>query len=1101
MKIAHISDLHIRLNSRIEEYRSIFSKLYKSVKEQNPDLIAILGDSLHNKTNMSPTNITLLSELLKNLSDIQNVWIIAGNHDSSLSNYNSMDVIEPVVNLLNKQNLKHEIIYYKNSGKYELNENHSIILYDFRDPENWKQYEKKENEIFIGFFHGQINGWKNKLGQSFESKYDIDIFNQCDIVLMGDIHEINSWRGDTIKYSGSLIQQNYSESDIKGYLVWDTETKTNKFIQIENDWKFVTLKDSDFEIIDDKSCKLIRKIKFKELNLRCQLQNKYTNEQILSIRKEIKSKLHKDITIQQFIDTPQSIKEFSKLDLSNVKVQNNLIKEYCELNKISNVDEILKLNEEINKEIRTKDFIYNIKWQPLYLEWRNMFNFGDSNNQIDFTKLESIIAITGRNGQGKSNIGKILLFALYNDAPGISKIEEVINNRKDDAYVQVIVKIENDIFRITKELVRKKKTISTSVSFEKYNKLTKKFETDIEKVGDDKKDIKRSIESILGDYNDVVSQTFSVNSDEGSPLKKSETVLRDYVNKFIGLNIFELLYKGSAKRESEQETIIKQYNNISFEEKLENFDLQILDNQTNINTLNELLIQKDNKIVEIDDNINNETIKLSSIIDKKNKVSELSATRSKINELKSDIATTDLLITTLKNNYNNETDRVNKLKTIDIANEISKLEVENSNIEKQINEIFTSQTIDLKKQKELNENIIKNKEIKTKIDQLNIKLKELEININNYKRQTEILDRQSWMNDADNCKICELAKDAFIAKEKLTNNNQINDKAKELLNKYNSSYNPNIDSELRLLNDKINKSNKESTNLGNNKSTIIDKINKLNKIESDIKLIEKNIEGIQNNITLNIEKKNLLYNSLKEYNDKLSELEKYDNDIKQINEMEGNIKSFNQYKTDIKNEIIKLRKQLDECNSKIGYLNSQIENTKIEEKKYNEALNKLMVVKNYRELVNRNGLPISILDKYIPIINEKIKFYLDDSMLNFDIYFKIEDSKLRIIINKYNAECQIKLASGKETNLSSWVIRASLSEISILPSSNLFLIDEGFGAFDIDSLSNINLLFDKLKQKFEKIILISHLPIVLDIADNFIEVVPDEEGFSQIVKN
>ena len=122
-------------------------------------------------------------------------------------------------------------------------------------------------------------------------------------------------------------------------------------------------------------------------------------------------------------------------------------------------------------------------------------------------------------------------------------------------------------------------------------------------------------------------------------------------------------------------------------------------------------------------------------------------------------------------------------------------------------------------------------------------------------------------------------------------------------------------------------------------------------------------------------------------------------------------------------------------------------------------------------------------------------------MLNFDIYFKIEDSKLRIIINKYNAECQIKLASGKETNLSSWVIRAALSEISILPSSNLFLIDEGFGAFDIDSLSNINLLFDKLKQKFEKIILISHLPIVLDIADNFIEVVPDEEGFSQIVKN
>jgi len=28
MKIAHVSDLHIRLNTRIDEYRSVFSKLF-----------------------------------------------------------------------------------------------------------------------------------------------------------------------------------------------------------------------------------------------------------------------------------------------------------------------------------------------------------------------------------------------------------------------------------------------------------------------------------------------------------------------------------------------------------------------------------------------------------------------------------------------------------------------------------------------------------------------------------------------------------------------------------------------------------------------------------------------------------------------------------------------------------------------------------------------------------------------------------------------------------------------------------------------------------------------------------------------------------------
>ena len=1100
MKICHLADIQIRLYSRIEEFKCVFNNLYKSLEEKKPDRIVITGDLFHNKGTLSGESIDLMEDFLTELTNYAPLDIIIGNHDISLT-YSRMDSLSPIIKVLNKTNLKNKITFFSKSGIYDIDEKYRYVVYEFRDKQ-YPEYKKEEGKIAIGLYHGAPYDMIDENGYKLKSEINSELFNDLDFLFAGDIHKREFFK-PTFAMVGSLVMQSHKEESYPhGYILWDIDNKTYEEIEIESDYGFVTLTDSDFEIIDDKTCKLIRKIKFKELNLRCRLDKKYTNEQILSIRKEIKTKLHKDITIQQFIDTPQSIKEFSKLDLSNIKVQNNLIEEYCKLNKISNIDEILKFNEEINKKIRTRDFIYNIKWQPLFLKWKNMFNFGDSEtNSIDFTKLENIIAIIGKNGNGKSSISKILLFAIYNQAPGVDKIEEVINNRKDDAYVQVIIKIESEIYRITKELTRKKKTVSTSISFEKYNKLTKKFETDNEKVGDDKKDIKRNIETILGNYNDIVSQTFSVNGDEDSPLKKSETVLRDYVNKFIGLNIFELLYKGSSKDESEQETIIKQYDKISFEEKLENFDLQIIDNNTNITTLNNLLVEKDNKIIEIDNNINNETIKLNAIIDKKTKVSELTLIKSKVNELKSDIATTDLLINTLKNNYNNEIDKVNKLKIIDINAETLKLDSEKNNIENQINEYNKLNLVDVEKKKELDDKLIKNKEIKGKIDQLNIKLKELEININNYKRQTEILNRQSWMNTADNCKICELAKDAFIAKEKLKTNSDTDDKAKELLNKYTSSYNANIDSDLRVINEKINKSNREVVLFGNNKSKIVDKINTIRKIESDIKLIEKNIEGIQNNITLNIEKKNLLYNSLKEYTEKLTELEKYDKDIKQINEMEGNIKSFNQYKIDVKNEIIKLRKQLDECNSKIGYLNSQIENTKNEEKKYNEALNKLMVVKSYRELVNRNGLPISILDKYIPIINEKIKFYLDDSMLNFDIYFKIDDNKLRIIINKYNAECQIKLASGKETNFSSWVIRATLSEISILPSSNIFLIDEGFGAFDSESSSNIGIFFNKLRQKFDKIIIISHLPVVLDIADNFIDVAPDEEGFSQIMKN
>jgi len=1104
MKIVHISDVHIRLNTRIEEYKSVFNKLYKSITKQNPDLIVLTGDLNHQKSSISPNSLSLLAEFLKKLSDIQTIWVIAGNHDQAKNTYESMDSIEPIVNLLNKQILKHKIIYYKTSGKYELNENHSIILYDFRDTENWKKYPKKENDIFIGLYHGQINGWKDGSGNFYDGEVGIELFEQCDIVLLGDIHLQQSWRNDEIKYAGSLICQNFGEENYPhGYLVWDTETRSNKFIPIKNDWGYLTLTDKDFEIIDDNTCKLlIKNISFTEFQLRCKLENQYTSGQILSIKKEIKSKLHKDITIQQHIDTPQSIKEFSKLDLSNINVQNALIKEYCNLNKISNIEEILKINEELNKEIRIKDILYNIKWQPLYLEWSNMFNFGDSpSNKIDFTKLENIIAIVGKNGYGKSSISAILLFALYNKAPGIDKIEEVINNRKNNAHVQVIIKIENDIYRITKDLVRKKKTVSTSVSFEKYNKLTNKFEVDLEKIGDDKKDIKRNIETILGNYDDVISQTFAVKGDEDSPLKKTETVLRDYVNKFLGLNIFELLYKAGAKQESEAEAIVKQYKDISFEDKIEVLELQNLENNNNIDILINTISEKDKKISEIDNNLNLEKVKLESIIDKKNKISELNLVKNKIIEIKSDISTIDLLLNKLKNNYNSEIDKLNKLKIIDVAQEISKLESEKNAIQNNISSLYNEKKNTIINRENLDKQLIENKKIKDKIDTLNIKIKELFTNITNYKRQTEILDKQAWMNNFDNCKICELAKDAFLAKDKLILSENIKIKASELLNKYNSIYNDKIDIDLKNINDNISKINTKLLTLESTNSKLSDKMANIKKIESDIILLEKNIIGIQDNITLNIEKKNLLYASLKEFTDKLIELEKYDKDIKLISEIEGNIKTFNQYKLDVKNEIVKLRKQLDECNSKTGYIMSQIENIKNEENKYNIALNKSIIIKTYREIVSRNGLPITVLDKFIPIINEKIKYYINELMLDFNIYFKIEDNKLKIIINKYNAECGIKLASGKETILSSWVIRATLSEISILPSTNIFLIDEGFGTFDLDSLSNINLFFNKLKQKFDKIIIISHLPIVMDIADSFLEVAPDEDGFSQILKN
>jgi ArsR family metal-binding transcriptional regulator len=45
-KIFHVSDIHIRMNKRHDEYRNVFQNLYNYIKENKDDesLVCILGD-------------------------------------------------------------------------------------------------------------------------------------------------------------------------------------------------------------------------------------------------------------------------------------------------------------------------------------------------------------------------------------------------------------------------------------------------------------------------------------------------------------------------------------------------------------------------------------------------------------------------------------------------------------------------------------------------------------------------------------------------------------------------------------------------------------------------------------------------------------------------------------------------------------------------------------------------------------------------------------------------------------------------------------------------------------------------------------------------
>ena len=85
-------------------------------------------------------------------------------------------------------------------------------------------------------------------------------------------------------------------------------------------------------------------------------------------------------------------------------------------------------------------------------------------------------------------------------------------------------------------------------------------------------------------------------------------------------------------------------------------------------------------------------------------------------------------------------------------------------------------------------------------------------------------------------------------------------------------------------------------------------------------------------------------------------------------------------------------------------------------------------------------------------------------------------------------EKSLSSGSGYEKTVSSLALRCVLSKVCSLPKPNIIVFDEVMGKVSNDNLEKVGLFFDKLKQFFEHIWIISHNPIIQDWADNIVKI-------------
>jgi DNA repair exonuclease SbcCD nuclease subunit len=250
-RVVHLADIHIRTYRLHEEYKEVFKTLISDLTKQLKDYtrdeirIVIAGDLVHQKIIISNEQLILGTWLIKNLETIAPVIIIAGNHDLLENNKDRVDSITPMVQFLPEANVN----YFKETNCY-LDDNVVWCVYSIFDGNEKPDIDSARKEFgndktYVGLYHAPVLNAKTDIGYEIDHGAGLDIFEGCDIALLGDIHrrQIFNHKGTQIAYPSSLIQQNFGENVSKhGYLLWDIETKTFTEHDVDNKYSFYNFK-------------------------------------------------------------------------------------------------------------------------------------------------------------------------------------------------------------------------------------------------------------------------------------------------------------------------------------------------------------------------------------------------------------------------------------------------------------------------------------------------------------------------------------------------------------------------------------------------------------------------------------------------------------------------------------------------------------------------------------------------------------------------------------------------------------------------------------------------------------------------------------------
>jgi len=1044
IKIAHSSDTHVRNLKYLKQYKIVFDQMYKKLREEEVDIIVHCGDLAHTKTNLSPEYFDVASDFLKNLADIAPLVIIPGNHDGNLRTSTRQDAITPIVKALNHSNIH----YLKQSGEFVLGSVCFNVLSVF-DTDNWVK-PSDDSKINIALYHGAVSGCETDLGWKMDNAdHDLVIFKGHDYAMLGDIHKTNQELDieGRVRYCGSTLQQNFAETDDKGFLIWEIEDKDKfdvRMCSFKNPKPFVTIELTP-------SGRLPKNITAPQgARIRVVANARLPYDKIRRATEAVKTRFRPESVTylnrykgQAFVNENQLLIE---KNLRDIAVQESFIKDYLKDYEPSEelLREVYRLNTRLNREAEEKeDVVRNVNWAIKKLEWNNLFNYGE-NNSVDFDKLSGTAGIFGKNFSGKSSIVDSMLYTLFNStSKNIRKNVNIINQNKDKGSGKVTIQVGEKLYtieRISEKYERKlhgEVTIEarTDVKFVVKDLVTGEEET---LDGIDRKATDAAIRRTFGTLEDFLVTSMSSQMGAMNFINEGSTRRKELLAKFLDLEFFDTKFKLAKNECAEVKAILRRMESVDY--TTEESEAQI-----EFDKVKENLVLKRQECRDIEGKIINKATELRNIKEALEAIPDRIINPKKVKEK---IGAKKKSVERCEN-----------------RNEALRLEIENQQlfIEK------SEETLDSMCLEELikrRENFALKRE---ELGKVLVEIKKGETELIHLKRSAKILDSVPCGDVY--AQSCRFIKNAFLAKSQIK------------------------DVDLAIGGKKKIAKAAEETLTDDNMDNVISQYRNL-----ILKVSEAKTKISRNKLFLEKNKKELATRH-EEIQDLQAEFDYY----KEHKDTIDNAERLMWQQTLCATQKIKLEDSLVECTEKIfelvkgeGSLQQKVENIREKKTELVALQTEFSAYDLFMKCFHSSGIAFDIIKKKLPFINEAISEILAN-VVDFEVFFEERGNKLDINIKHPRYPHRpLELGSGAEKTLAAMAIRIALLNVSNMPKPDVFILDEPGTALDADNMEGFTRILEILKEHFKTTLLITHIDNLKDSVDTTIDIIKSEEGYAYV---